>query len=45
MLNVICHIDGDRDRRDGGVDRTSGDWRADKRDQFSRDEPSRNGLF
>ncbi|GIX89150.1 eukaryotic translation initiation factor 4B [Caerostris extrusa] len=33
--------DGERgDRRDGGIDRTSGDWRSDKRDQFSRDDRS-----
>ncbi|KAF8795135.1 eukaryotic translation initiation factor 4B-like isoform X1 [Argiope bruennichi] len=44
-VSVAGEHDGDRnDRRDGGVDRTLGDWRSDKRDQFSRDD-SRNDSF
>ncbi|GIY26323.1 eukaryotic translation initiation factor 4B [Caerostris darwini] len=35
---------GDKgDRHDGNSDRTSGDWRSDRRDQFSRDD-RRNGY-
>jgi translation initiation factor 4B len=44
-VSLAGEHDGDRDRRDGGVDRTLGDWRSDKRDPFPRDEPSRNDSY
>ncbi|GBM64385.1 Eukaryotic translation initiation factor 4B [Araneus ventricosus] len=44
-VSVAGEHEGDRnDRRDGGVDRTLGDWRSDKRDQFPRDD-SRNDSY
>lgn len=45
-ISLAGEHDSDRgDRRDGGVDRTLGDWRSDKRDQFSRDDSSRNDSY
>ncbi|KFM75123.1 Eukaryotic translation initiation factor 4B, partial [Stegodyphus mimosarum] len=44
-VSLAGEHDGDRDRRDGGSDRTMGDWRSDRRDQFSREDSSRDGYM
>lgn len=44
-VSLAGEHDGDRDRREDKSDRTMGDWRSGGREQFSRDEPSRNGTY